>query len=61
LTQPYPGLVDCSRYKTKGSDIPCPRHLDPICGTDHNTYSNECMFCILKSQGKIRFQNDGKC
>uniref|UniRef100_G1LSC7 Double-headed protease inhibitor, submandibular gland n=2 Tax=Ailuropoda melanoleuca TaxID=9646 RepID=G1LSC7_AILME len=55
--------VDCSRYKTKGSDIPCPRHLDPICGTDHNTYSNECMFCMLtKNKGfQVRKLQDKKC
>uniref|UniRef100_A0A8C0LJD6 Double-headed protease inhibitor, submandibular gland n=1 Tax=Canis lupus dingo TaxID=286419 RepID=A0A8C0LJD6_CANLU len=41
--------VDCSNYKGKGSQIACPRHLQPICGTDHKTYSNECMFFCIPS------------
>ncbi|KAF3821671.1 hypothetical protein GH733_009713, partial [Mirounga leonina] len=55
--------VDCSKYNTKGSEIACPRHLDPICGTDHKTYSDECMFCMLtRNKGfQVRKLHDNKC
>nr|XP_025748179.1 double-headed protease inhibitor, submandibular gland-like isoform X4 [Callorhinus ursinus] len=55
--------VDCSKYNTKDSEIACPRHLDPICGTDHKTYSNECMFCMLtQNKGfQVRKLHDNKC
>ncbi|XP_038386506.1 double-headed protease inhibitor, submandibular gland [Canis lupus familiaris] len=55
--------VDCSNYKGKGSQIACPRHLQPICGTDHKTYSNECMFCALTLNKKfeVRKLQDTAC
>uniref|UniRef100_A0A6I8P3D2 Kazal-like domain-containing protein n=1 Tax=Ornithorhynchus anatinus TaxID=9258 RepID=A0A6I8P3D2_ORNAN len=37
--------VDCSRYPSgeEGKPIPCPRHLSPVCGSNNQTYSNECL------------------
>ncbi|XP_035569607.1 serine protease inhibitor Kazal-type 14 isoform X2 [Canis lupus baileyi] len=53
--------VDLSWFT--GTANPCPDLYQPICGTNFVTYENPCIFCIesMKSHGKIRFQNDGKC
>ncbi|XP_077752582.1 serine protease inhibitor Kazal-type 14 isoform X4 [Canis aureus] len=53
--------VDLSWFT--GTANPCPDLYQPICGTNFVTYENPCIFCIesVKSHGKIRFQNDGKC
>ncbi|XP_058596737.1 serine protease inhibitor Kazal-type 14 [Neofelis nebulosa] len=46
-----------------GTVNPCPGLYQPICGTNFVTYENPCILCVesMKSHGKIRFQNDGKC
>uniref|UniRef100_A0A8C9JUW5 Double-headed protease inhibitor, submandibular gland n=1 Tax=Panthera tigris altaica TaxID=74533 RepID=A0A8C9JUW5_PANTA len=55
--------VNCSQYNRKGSGIACSKELKPICGIDHKTYSNECMFCLLNQnkQFQLRKLYDDKC
>ncbi|GAB5566870.1 serine protease inhibitor Kazal-type 9 [Prionailurus iriomotensis] len=58
-----PPEVNCSQYNRKGSGIACSKERKPICGIDHKTYSNECMFCRLNQnkQFQLRKLYDDKC
>ncbi|XP_053911069.1 serine protease inhibitor Kazal-type 4 [Cuculus canorus] len=41
----------------------CPLLLLPVCGTDGNTYANECQLCVqkMKTRQDIRIMKDGEC
>ncbi|XP_061226262.1 serine protease inhibitor Kazal-type 2 [Neopsephotus bourkii] len=59
-----PGAVasvppDCRKYGVIG----CPRHYNPVCGTDGETYSNECVLCLSNREDKkdVQISKRGKC
>lgn len=41
----------------------CPEHHDPVCGTDDNTYGNECKLKYHSCQQKepIKIAHNGAC
>ncbi|XP_038627825.1 ovomucoid-like [Tachyglossus aculeatus] len=57
--------VDCSRYPRKpdGSVGPCTLVYGPVCGTDGQTYGNECSLCgkIVETKGRVGLRHRGRC
>ncbi|NWR72130.1 IOV7 protein, partial [Centropus unirufus] len=60
--------VDCSQYPSVvGKDgviqVACTRELEPVCGTDGRTYSNECGICLYNKEHRasVRKAHNGEC
>ncbi|XP_030306072.1 serine protease inhibitor Kazal-type 2 [Calypte anna] len=49
----------CDRYGVPG----CPRDYNPVCGTDGETYSNECVLCLSNRENKkdVQIFKRGRC
>ncbi|XP_058400396.1 serine protease inhibitor Kazal-type 9-like [Diceros bicornis minor] len=57
--------VDCSGFKKlpPGEERMCYQLYAPICGSDGQTYSNDCVFCseVVKTDHKLKFVHFGEC
>ncbi|NWI97276.1 IOV7 protein, partial [Pitta sordida] len=60
--------VDCSRYRSQVTEdgkvlVSCSKSLDPVCGTDGNTYDNECRLCAHNAEKRTHVgkKHSGQC
>ncbi|XP_063279295.1 serine protease inhibitor Kazal-type 2 [Prinia subflava] len=49
---------NCAQYKYM-----CPRDYHPVCGTDGETYGNECVLCLANREDhtNIEIAREGHC
>ncbi|XP_005484686.1 serine protease inhibitor Kazal-type 2 [Zonotrichia leucophrys gambelii] len=50
---------NCARY----GNYMCPRDYHPVCGTDGETYGNECVLCLANREDHTRIEiaHKGHC
>ncbi|XP_062443071.1 ovomucoid [Rhea pennata] len=60
--------VDCSKYPNTTNEegkevLLCPEILNPVCGADGVTYSNECLLCAYNIEygTNVSKDHDGEC
>ena len=54
---------ECGKLEKQECQLMCPRNFRPVCGSDGQTYSNECQLksqaCLAKKS--VRVAHDGAC
>ncbi|XP_054897506.1 probable pancreatic secretory proteinase inhibitor [Poeciliopsis prolifica] len=47
------GLMRKPSCPTLETIVACPANFAPVCGSDGNTYANECLLCVQRQQSKM--------
>uniref|UniRef100_A0A3Q2VTZ2 Probable pancreatic secretory proteinase inhibitor n=1 Tax=Haplochromis burtoni TaxID=8153 RepID=A0A3Q2VTZ2_HAPBU len=47
------GLMRKPTCPDTGEIVACPLNLSPVCGSDGNTYANECQLCAQRQSTKV--------
>ncbi|XP_038146628.1 serine protease inhibitor Kazal-type 4 [Cyprinodon tularosa] len=57
------GLMKKPTCRNADENRACPMNFAPVCGSDGNTYANECALCVQRQVTKtdIMIAKDGSC